>query len=90
MSTDMEHIPGAPEPAEKVLAPGSSDATPLSAAWLRENHRDVVQTLAIRYCGGPRSKPNRQQRREAMARARQTWRHLLRDAVRAERGGGRA
>lgn len=86
----MEHTPFSPEPSEKVVAAGgATDGIQLTAAWLRENHQQVVQTLAIRYWGGPRSRPNRQQRREAMVRARQTWRRLLRDAVRAERGGGR-
>lgn len=85
----MEHTPFSPEPAAEAITQGSIDAAPMSAAWLRENHRGVVQTLAIRYCGGPSARPSRKQRREAMVRARQTWRSLLRDALKAERGGGR-
>lgn len=89
MSTEMEHTPFSTETPGAVAGTSDHGATPISAAWLRENHQEVVKTLAIQYCGGPGSRPNRQQRREAMVRARQTWRRLLRDAVRAERGGGR-
>lgn len=90
MSTDLEHTPLDAAGPDSATAEASPEATQLSAAWLRENHEAVVRTLAVRYCGRFGAKPNRQQRREAMAHARQTWRRLLRDAVKAERGGWRA